>query len=383
MDNILETQMIIRNIGHNLISNYENNHEILMGVNGPYDDEELRTRNLCHLIIITSIEILKYDKKEYVNLLAGMGKELLASRRENGFFDLRRSDRKDSCNGVIGHAWILEGLIYLYKVFGDEIYLDICKEIAEAHKFNEKLGLWYIPFDDKHEIQIDYTFNHQLWYAAVLAELLDVKKLCNIEQQLNIFLEKLDHNMCLSLYGKISHSIFQRDNFRQNLKQRVKRGLDIVYQIFNRSSYAYKEEGYHVFNLLAFARIYNFYKDNSFFFSSKFQKALEYINTNHFKKGLLNDKFDRDISLDNSKLTEEEKEVNIYGFPYNVPGFELLYVNECFKGSLDQEVVKWCIGMQFNTTYDASNKKFGLCCHDKNTINYRIYEYYRYLELIK
>lgn len=42
--------------GNSLIKAYEKSNEILTGINGPYDDEELKVRNLCHLIIITSIE---------------------------------------------------------------------------------------------------------------------------------------------------------------------------------------------------------------------------------------------------------------------------------------------------------------------------------------
>jgi len=382
MGDLLKFQLAIRERGNNLIRAYEESNEILTGSNGPYDDEEFRVRNLCHLIIITSIEILRYEKKEYLNLLEKMGKELLGLRMANGFFALRNTEKKDTCNGVIGHSWVLEGLLYLYKVLRYEEILNICFEIAESHEFNEKHGLWYVPFHDGNEKQIDDTFNHQLWYAASLAELLEVKEKENLRRQLDTFMNKVNRNMSLSLNGKISHSIFHREDMKGKLRQKIKRGLDACNQILDRSSYAYKEQGYHMFNLMAFARLYKFYKEDPFFASLKFRKVLKYVNTKQFKEGLLNPNFSKDISLNNPNISEKEQEINIYGFPYNVPGFELLYVSLCFRGKINQNVVEWCLKKQFELTYDVSKKRFGVRCHDKNTINYRIYEFYRYLELI-
>lgn len=382
MEDILKYQPTIRRIGHNLVKSYQDKNEILTGINGPYDDEEYRVRNLCHLIIVTAIEILKYGKKEYMDTLAEMFKELLGMRLPSGFFDLRHKAKKDSCNGVIGHAWVLEGLLYVYKVYKDEDVLKICLEIAQAHKFSEELGLWYIPLPDKDNRQIDYTFNHQLWYAASIAELLELAEEKNLRHQLDMFMEKVGKNMCLSLHGKISHNIIQRGDLQNRVKQRIKRELDACNQLLDRPSYAYKEQGYHIFNLMAFARIYNCRKNYTFFSSPKFEKALAYVNTRHFKQGLLNADFGKDISLCNPQISEEEKKMNIYGFPYNVPGFELLYVDLCFSDKISDEAVKWCLENQFEKTYDKIHHKFGICCHDKNTVNYRIYEFYRYLELI-
>lgn len=382
MEDISKFQLAVRQVGNNLIKNYQDRHEILTGINGPYDDEEYRVRNLCHLMIVTAIEILKYDKKEYFDVLAGMARELFRMRLPSGLFDLRHTEKKDSCNGVIGHAWVLEGLLYLYKVYKDEAILKICLEIAQLHEFNKKLGLWYIPLPDKNNRQIDYTFNHQLWYAASLAELMELTEESNIRQQLDIFMERVGKNMRLSLHGKISHNIIQRDDLKNRVKQRIKRGLDVCNQLLDRPSYAYKEQGYHIFNLMAFARIYNCHKNYKFFSSSKFEKSLAYVNTRHFKQGLLNADLGKDISLYNPRILEEEKKMNIYGFPYNVPGFELLYVKLCFDDEISDEAVEWCIKNQFEKTYDKMNNKFGLCCHDKNTVNYRIYEFYKFLELI-
>ena len=96
--------------------------------------------------------------------------------------------------------------------------------------------------------------------------------------------------------------------------------------------------------------------------------------------GLLTDKVYMDASLQNHISDSNELRVNIYGFPYNVPGFELLYIHQVFDGMIEQAIFSHYIALQFELTYDDKVHMFGNCCHDKNTINYRIYEYYRYLE---
>lgn len=45
---------------------------------------------------------------------------------------------------------------------------------------------------------------------------------------------------------------------------------------------AYKEEGYHVFNLMALARISNVYPNYKLECNKKIIKALQYVNTDSF-----------------------------------------------------------------------------------------------------
>ena len=162
----------IRKLGDKLIQNYKNdNGKIYNGINGPYDDPETKVRNLSHLIIITSIEILKYNKYIYLDILKLMSSDLVSLLSNDGIYIMRDKKGKDSCNGVIGHAWVIEAYVYLFKVFKDNYYIDVAENLCKKHCFNKKLCLWECPISKKNGDNIDYTLNHQLWYAASLAEL--------------------------------------------------------------------------------------------------------------------------------------------------------------------------------------------------------------------
>ena len=120
---------IVRNIGKELILDYINNDKILGGLNGPYDDPETPVRNLCHLMIITSLEIKIFNNSKYIDILEKMSRELCGLQSEDGLFIMRLKKEKDLCNGVIGHSWVIEALLYLHMVFKEEKYLNTQKEL--------------------------------------------------------------------------------------------------------------------------------------------------------------------------------------------------------------------------------------------------------------
>lgn len=372
----------IRMVGRRLIDAYTQNG-ILCGINGPYDDPETEARNLAHLIIITAIEIVTFGNNEYLPLLDEMGSELCSLRKEDGLYQMREKAGKDGCNGVIGHAWINEAFIYLYKVTENSKYLKFACEIAEKHEFQKRLGLWGRPGMGNGEDAIDFTFNHQLWYAATLAELNNIVNNKNSEEELDIFMKNLKYNFCVMYDGKVAHSIYRHLNTTLNIKNYVKKLMNNFNEKKARPSFAYKEEGYHMFNMMAFARIYNIYPKHSFFETKEFKKTIEYINNGLFLKGLLSKSIDLDLSFRNKIENKDEKSINIYGYPYNVPGFEILYASRVFQGMINSDVVDECKKVQFKLTFDDNEGVFGSKCHDKNTVNYRVYEYYRYLEIVK
>lgn len=371
----------IRTIGKKLIAIYESDGIVYCGINGPYDDPETQSRNLAHLIIITAIEILKYNNRGFIETLSNMGKELISLKNEQNIYCMREKNGKDQCNGVIGHAWILEAYFYLYKVLKNREYLNIADLIVRNHKFSYKLGLWGRPGMGNDDRAIDYTLNHQLWFAASLAEINSELKSDEYDNQINFFLKRLDKNMKLSIHGKVAHEIYSKIGRKYAFKSKIKRIVNLLQEVLGVKSYAYKEVGYHVFNLMAIARLHNEVKDNPFFYSKKLKCALEYINNQTYLKELENTRVNLDASLSNKMDDEIEKSVNIYGYPYNVPGFELLYVGKIFNKFIKTDILKQCIKRQFELTYDEKEKRFQNRCHDKVIINYRVYEYYRYLEV--
>lgn len=371
------TTMIIRDIGKSLIQNYMNGNLISGGINGPYDDPETPVRNLSHLAVICGIEVLKYGREEYVPALKKIGTEMLNRKGRDNLWIMREKATKDQCNGVIGHAWLNEAFIYLFKVLKDTVYIDEALIVARQHGFNQKIGLWKRPTDGT----VDYTMNHQLWYAATLAELNDLAKDIELARQLDRFMERLSQNLGVSKNGRIRHSATIHESAKDTLKQKAKNFLSDFYEKRNKPSMAYKEEGYHVFNLFALARLNRVKTDSIFWNTVKFKKAINYVYQDEFFVGLDNPNVKLDASLENHITDQGEMSVNIYGYPYNVPGFELAYVAEVFKGMISTDIVDRCLEKQLNYTFDGEKSSFGIKCHDKQTINYRVYEYYRFLEI--
>lgn len=370
----------IRLVGKKLIANYRISGKVIAGVNGPYDDRETEVRDLSHLIIITAIEILKYEG-EYWELLSKMANDLLSMRGANKFYVMREKEGKDSCNGVIGNAWVIEALVYLYKVYKDKIYLKIAFEIYEAHKFQEQLGLWGRPGMGIGDNDIDYTLNHQLWFAASLYELNDYLKNKTIEDQLHRFMEQLSLNFNVSKNGRITHGIYRRLGRKLILKNKLKSIYFKAKEKLGYASYAYKEDGYQLFNLVALARIYRMESQNAFFQMNRFKQALKYASSQELLENMLNSEVDKDVSLHSKTIKQEERSINIYAYPYNVPGFEYMYIKEVWEEETSDSIMTEYLSNQFELTFSPMEGMFGLRCHDKVTINYRIYEFYRGLEI--
>lgn len=376
----MKYETIIHEVALKLINEYKLNEKVYSGVNGPYDDPESIARNLAHLIIITCIE----DKLNggYIALINTMGEELQNLIEKNGLYVMRNKKGKDQCNGVIGHAWIIEAFVYLYIHLNNKKYLELAKNIADKHKFSEKHKLWYIP-QETSNLQLDLTLNHQLWYAASLAELNQKLNDTRFENEIQLFLNNLPNICKNSLNGKIAHSIYVGDGIKGKIKSKIKRWIDISNEVMNRPSMSYKEQGYHVFNLMAFARIYLLFPDKHIYTSKFFKRAINYVNSDYYFKGLLSRCIDKDKSLHNEFISNDENNINVYGYPYNVPGFELMYINAVLgeKFGIKDSVVKRCFEEQVEVTYSSIDEYFTKTCHDKWAVNYRIYEYYRFLEI--
>lgn len=370
-------EIIIRGVGKKLIKEYNSKKTILCGVNGPYDDKETKVRNLCHLIIITSIEYMISRDDTLVQVLKKMASDLINERNFNECYILRKKEGKDSCNGVIGHSWVIEAFVYLYKALDDENYLLISKELSEKHVFNYDFNLWSIPNSNA----IDFTYNHQLWYAASLLELNNYIKDSRIQRELDCFFANLSKISLNSLDGKISHSIYYRTNFVEKIKQKIKKCVNIIMERTNNPSMKYKEEGYHLFNMMALARIYKINPSLNIFKTKFFINAIKYLNSETYLLDLEDSRIELDSSLKNNNITHDESKINIYGFSYNVPGFEIDYIDFVFGKIINKKNIEILKEKQIYYTYNEKNNSFGKNCHDKNTINYRTYEYYRYLEL--
>lgn len=373
---------MVMNIGENLIRDYKQKGYVNGGINGPYNDPETPVRNLCHLIVITAIEIMSLKKTDYLPLIEKMKIQLLSYMIEPGLFVLREKQGKDKSNGTIGHAWVIEALVYLYKVNPQKEYLDLMRQIIINHKYNRTLHLYCVPRYSKKENEIiDFTLNHQLWFVASIAEannLLDDK---DIEDNIRDFIVNLKSNMKIHGNGLICHPIYKRKSPTQQIKQTIRKMVDGANRIIGRPSYQYREEGYHIFNIMAFARLEYAIDGISIEENRKINKAIKYVSTNYSLKSLDNNRYELDNTIDYSSILPQNRTVNIYGYPYNVSGFEMMYIAETFPKLVDKGIVLKYIDHQFKYCYDYKSQSFRKGCHDEQVINYRVYEYYRFLEM--
>lgn len=368
--------ILIREVGRKLIEDFSNKGHVACGVNGPYDDKETEIRYLSHLAIIASVECLFLANIQYRDTVNDIGRRILSLRGVDGTYKMR--DGADECNGVIGNAWLLEGLLYAYRATGNETFLNESERIIQQHQFNKKMGLWERPIIGG----VDMTFNHQLWFAASLAEFLQLRFNEPFQLQLDSFFDSILCNYRINGQGRITHVIFNSESLRGKIKQKLSRTRCILEEKINCPSMKYKEEGYHLFNLMAFARIYLIKPNWCFFQSNSFFKALDYLNNRNYLTQLCCYDIKKDRTLKRNTLTAEEASLNIYGFPYNVPGFEIKYCQAVFCDFIDGDIAEKVLEMQFETTWDGTLNMFGKKCHDRVAINYRVYEYYRYLEFL-
>lgn len=321
------------------------------GHNGPYHDEHTPVRNTAHwtLLFLKSYKIT--DNSKFLGAANRAADYFLSkeARPMGATFWQRKCKNKDTCNGVIGQAWTIEALVEAGKVLERTELLDLAVDVFSMHPFDERMGIWKRMAPDGMILPHDVTFNHQLWFAASGALIADETGNEEIGKQVERFMDKLDTNFRIYSSGLIYHMLI----FRYDWKQIIKDGIRIMKESKERKrKLAYKAVGYHLFNLYAFAMLRQQYPNDPFWNSKKFEKALSYAMDNQFKE----------------KVSE-----NIYGYPYNPPGFEMPLVIQEF-GDDDVSEKKWWIQQQLDRCFDYNSWLMTKETEDPETHSARLYE---------
>ncbi|ERP31098.1 hypothetical protein [Chitinivibrio alkaliphilus] len=289
--------------------------------------------------------------------------------------------QKDFANGLIGQAWAIEGLLAVYEERGEEKYLTCAEEVFLLHPFKRAKKAWHIVNVDGSHAEIDPTFNHQLWFAAAGALIWKHSQNHAIKSVLDLFFANLSRAVRTSSTGRIQHSLHRP----KSLKERIVGSLTLLKRTKARlvagQSMLYKEQGYHLFNLYAFALIYsNGFDSLPFWDSPLWKKALSYSFSSTLLSDLEKNNHSKDVTALGSKQTELS--VNRYGYAYNAPGFELPYIYSVFSSFLtskEKEIMLAVQKKQIDFTYDSEQGCFGINTEDARTLTARIYELTRYL----
>ncbi len=351
----------------------EPNKYFIPGHNGPYNDPETPVRNKGHWLITLGWDFQVTGDSKFKNITKSLAGDLFnhESRTHGYSFYHRFSKGRDNCNGLIGQAWTLESLAYASLITEDPKYVELAEEVFFQHTFNSECGLWNRLEIDGTILSIDPTFNHQLWFAAC-ASLLKGKKHQEINERVICFLNFLDENLTILDNGLIYHSIENQLIGKQfdsldklYLKETTKRLLHSLgfgkWKINEtrrqfKERMIYKSIGYHQFNMYAFAMLKESVPDHPFWKSPEFKRLVDFLVSDEFK----------------NRISD-----NIYGYPYNPPGFEVPFALSLLTDLAKDELVhlcSWWVNEQFKRCYNPETRMMDRNTGDPLTHTARVYE---------
>lgn len=309
------------------------------GFNGPYLDFETPVRNTAHWLVTYSNMYLITKQNKYCYIANNLKNFFVKSNlyQIDNHYIHRYKKGKDSNNGVIGQAWVIEALCSYAKIFQDKEVYKFVLNLSQQYTFNENISLWAAVDVINGTNKIDYTLNHQLWYAYSLSLLDDEFHNKNIIK----FLNGLHSGVIRCAENGLINHIAHVNNFKGSL-------IKLLYfknKILNSKSQEEKEVGYHLYNLLPLNKLCSKFPEHPLFKSSIYRDIFNFA---------LTDKFISDI-VDNK-----------YSYMYNSPFFECYSIfgtnNNCDLVRSFPYVLN-DVGIIGNT-------------YDVITLNSRVYEYF-------
>lgn len=341
------------------------------GNNGPYNEDDLPPRNTAHWLVTLGVLCQHYNDSEYRNVARKFADYLLNENKygKSKLVKIRNMvnpmPHNDHTNGIIGTAWIIEGLISAANLFKDDSYYQRALELFKAEIFDENLCMWKIVDINDKCISIDYVYNHQLWFAAAGGMILDYKYDKEIDRQIRLFLNYWKYHLIFQPSGLLFHQINYKFTALAIMKKKIKSiccDLGITKGLKQQCTL---EKGYQLFDLYGFALLYRRYKDCEVYSSKQFKKAINYgTNRNNLEK-----------------LYVSDTNFNKYAFSYNSPAFEYPFIAKTIYGEVNQKLMSDLMNIQKNLCYSYETKKFDRNTADSRTLTARIYELARFYEL--
>lgn len=342
------------------------------GHNGPYRNPETPVRNSAHWLITFSWLYRITSDERFLEAADRLASYLADPvHRPEGFSFVCRSGAKDACNGLIGQAWAMEGLLEAARLFGNDRFFQIALDLYNKHEFDSRHGVWFSLECDGRVLGEDSTFNHQLWFAATAAELLATVNATD-HPSLKGFMENLSKNFTVLENGRIRHLIYHTFSQR-NARRLVRRpigylckaiGFKSIHERFDRREQLglAREIGYQCFNLYAFARLALIFNQHPVFKSKEFRRAIDYLESSEYK---------------------QEIRSNPFSYGYNPPGFEVPLCLSAFSNRERAEVLqdaRYWLESQLSRTYNNETREFDRNTEDPETLGARLYECSRFPE---
>lgn len=271
------------------------------GWNGPYRDPETPVRNTAHWLFLL-LRCWSWTgeprwRTAAVQALGYLTSE--AARPMAASFWCRRNPRKDFCNGLVGQAWALEGLLEAHRLLDDPQALAVAAKVFRAHPFCDRRVAWQCLHVDGHHGRIDPTFNHQLWFAVQAGELAE-RGDTTAAASLQAFLRRLPERLLLYSSGLIRHENpywQQRDVLGWAAGgARLLKSLPVEGRIHAKSL------GYHAFNTMALAQLLRWDQAGTMRRDRRLRQVFRHLLSAAYRRRI---------------------PTAPYGFEYNPPGFEL------------------------------------------------------------
>lgn len=330
------------------------------GRNGPYLDLESPARNTAHWLVTYSVAYALSSDHKFRITGERLASFLVGSPlyRLKGVWVNRQKSPKDWCNGVIGQAWIIEGLHRAATVFGMEEAAQAARDLVSQLPFNQRYGAWERVDPVSGRLGVDFTFNHQSWFATARAEVLGGED-CEVQAFLDTSHER---SFGVDSFGIIRHTMDNRPSKRSPaviasaLQKRWLLGArkaagGIAVNAIERG------EGYHLYVLHSLARLSRATNGrHKLFGSDAFRTALRTAADPEFFRKL---------------------EDNHYAYPYNAPGFEYPLIVETFshlEPALNESLANEALEIQRRKTYRDGTGLFSLGTDDPVTLAARLYE---------
>lgn len=330
------------------------------GHNGSYHDPETPVRNTAHWLITFlkaysisgEAKFLEAAKKAVTYLCSDTARPMGAT------FWHRKKPEKDTCNGLIGQAWTIEALAVAAQGLERPELIALAEKVFLLHPQNPDSGVWKRVSTDGSHLTIDYTFNHQLWFAASGGLIAKFSQSKDIDIRVRHFLNQLDNIFNIYPSGLIKHlmppKLFptgKRAEYTLKQLRKIKHPRNTAK---DRKYFKQKQVGYHSFNLYAFALLKREYPDHRFWKSRKFLRALKYIKS---------ERYSIEVALSD------------YGYPYNPPGFEVPFALEifCSEDQTRTQQSNWA-SKQLKICYDFETSLMNKNANDSMTHAARIYE---------
>lgn len=342
------------------------------GHNGLYGDPETPARNTAHWIVTFSYCLTQLGDTTFSSPLERALEYLTKNslRPKNATFICRTNPNKDQSNGLIGQAWIIEGLVVGGRAINHQKSLMLARTLIDLHPFEPRMKCWRIVHPDGSYANIDRTFNHQLWFAACASLLTDHR---SARHEVRKFLDNLSDKRMFAILpsGRIVHALnpfphpeliidFSRRGINSIVNTAIPpspttggAGSDHSKRV--KSKTFLRAVGYQAFNLYAFAILRDQFPEHAFWNSLRLRQAVRYIESNEFTAAL-----DR----------------NPFGLPYNPIGFEAPYIAEHFPHWLrkPKKLVYSLLEQQLEQHWDPEQAMLSKNTHDSETLTARIYE---------